>query len=109
MTASDRPNLQEQEKQETRATRNKKQENQELPTYLPGEADEGVVEAGEGEADARVRPERVQGGPPEQLLDGLDEEAQAPDGRHVERQRHRRERHREEQLQHNNRAQHHRR
>lgn len=63
---------------------------------LPREANYWVVDAREGEADARIGSDSVQSGLPEQLLQGLHEEVQAPDRRHVERQRHRRESHREE-------------
>ena len=65
---------------------------------LPVEAENGIVESGEGEAYARVSSEGVDGGLSEKILDGLHEQVEAPDRRHVQRQRHRRERHREEQL-----------
>lgn len=61
----------------------------------PGWAEDGVDDAREGEAYARIGSEGVDGGLADKVFDGLHEEIQAPDRRHVQRQRHRREGHRE--------------
>lgn len=63
---------------------------------LPRDAGYWVEDARAGEADARIGPESVESGLPDQLLQVLHEEVKAPDRWHVERQRHRRESYREE-------------
>lgn len=57
--------------------------------------EEGVEEAREGVAEARVESDAVIGGVAEKVFDGLHEHVDAPDRRHVQGQRHRRESHRE--------------
>lgn len=62
----------------------------------PGKTDDGVEDPREGEADTRIGPEGVKGGLAYKVFYGLHEQIQAPDRRHVQRQRYRREGHREE-------------
>lgn len=69
---------------------------------LPGKEEEGVEETRPGEANTRVNTDREIHSLPDDVFDGLDEQGQASDRRHVKRQRHRRESHREYQLKHLN-------
>lgn len=65
--------------------------------YLPpGSPDDGVDDAREGEAYARIGSEGVDCGLANKVFNGLHKQIEAPDRRHVQGQRHRREGHREE-------------
>lgn len=66
-----------------------------ISSLPPGWTEEGVEDAREGEAYARVGSEGEDGRLAENVLNGLHEQIEAPDRRHVQGQRHCREGHRE--------------